>query len=122
MVIYTPRLCNDVAFLPPQEGRTNVIECKAVMNPAQIEEWNTKKRKEERLRQIIEEFEKVVEDGKGMKGIGAGKKLETQNSDENDEVGEGLGGKKIKLKGEGEQEYLLLFEDDLQFLVEHEEL
>ena len=115
MVIYTPRLCKDVAFLPPQEGRTNVIECKAVMNPAQIEEWSTKKRKEERLRQIIEEFEKVVEDGKGMKGIGAGKKSQKKSSDEEDEA-EGLE------EMEGEEEFLMLFQDDLHFLVGHDEL
>lgn len=27
MVIYTPRLCNDVAFLPPQENRAHAISC-----------------------------------------------------------------------------------------------
>lgn len=89
------------------------------MNPAQIEEWSTKKRKEERLRQIIEEFERVVEDGKGMKGIGAGKKSE---KDEKDEAGEELGEGEIKSKGEGEQEFLVLFQDDLHFLVGHDEL
>lgn len=30
MVIYTPRLCNDVAFLPPQEDKPNAITCHAI--------------------------------------------------------------------------------------------
>lgn len=31
MVINTPRLCNDVAFLPPEETRANPIQCKLIV-------------------------------------------------------------------------------------------
>ncbi|GME26907.1 Mannose-6-phosphate receptor binding protein [Neofusicoccum parvum] len=31
MVIYTPRLCNDVAFLPPQENRAHAISCAPII-------------------------------------------------------------------------------------------
>ncbi|KAE8148690.1 glucosidase II beta subunit-like protein-domain-containing protein [Aspergillus avenaceus] len=39
MVIYTPRLCNDVAFLPPQEEEVHSIECRQVLTPEKIPEW-----------------------------------------------------------------------------------
>lgn len=32
MVINTPRLCDDVAFLPPQETRANLIKCQLVVD------------------------------------------------------------------------------------------
>ena len=31
MVIYTPRLCNDVAFLPPKENKVNSIVCRVIV-------------------------------------------------------------------------------------------
>ncbi|CAI6332095.1 unnamed protein product [Periconia digitata] len=39
MKIYTPRLCNDVAFLPPQDNLANHISCKAVLRDSEIEAW-----------------------------------------------------------------------------------
>ncbi|KAK7521736.1 glucosidase II beta subunit-like protein-domain-containing protein [Phyllosticta citriasiana] len=33
MVIYTPRLCNDVAFLPPQQNRAHAISCAPIVSP-----------------------------------------------------------------------------------------
>lgn len=41
MVIYTPRLCNDVAFLPPQQDEVNPIECREILSPREIPEWET---------------------------------------------------------------------------------
>lgn len=38
MVIKTPRLCNDVAFLPPQEDKPNSIVCSPILSPEQIAE------------------------------------------------------------------------------------
>ncbi|KAM0306759.1 hypothetical protein HYE67_002773 [Fusarium culmorum] len=32
MVVNTPRLCNDVAFLPPEENRANPITCKLILD------------------------------------------------------------------------------------------
>ncbi|KAK0650523.1 Protein OS-9-like protein [Lasiodiplodia hormozganensis] len=32
MVIYTPRLCNDVAFLPPQENRAHPVSCAPILS------------------------------------------------------------------------------------------
>ncbi|CAZ79883.1 unnamed protein product [Tuber melanosporum] len=45
MVVYTPRLCNDVAFLPPREDRANSISCREIMTPGQIEKYHTDKAK-----------------------------------------------------------------------------
>ncbi|KAL1636107.1 Protein OS-9 [Diplodia intermedia] len=36
MVIYTPRLCNDVAFLPPQENRAHAISCAPIVSPGDV--------------------------------------------------------------------------------------
>lgn len=39
MVIYTPRLCNDVAFLPPQQDEVHSIECREIISPDDVSEW-----------------------------------------------------------------------------------
>jgi protein OS-9 len=41
MVIYTPRLCNDVAFQPPQENRPNAITCQPVVASEDVEAWTS---------------------------------------------------------------------------------
>lgn len=43
MVIYTPRLCNDVAFLPPRNNKAHPITCQEILSPDQIEAWKTRK-------------------------------------------------------------------------------
>ncbi|KAL3465358.1 protein OS-9 [Aspergillus heterothallicus] len=40
MLIYTPRLCNDVAFLPPQEEEVHTIECREILTPEEVSEWS----------------------------------------------------------------------------------
>lgn len=39
MVIYTPRLCNDVAFLPLRETKANAITCRQVIKENDIAAW-----------------------------------------------------------------------------------
>jgi protein OS-9 len=39
MIIYTPRLCNDVAFLPPQENLAHAISCKPVIPESDVDAW-----------------------------------------------------------------------------------
>lgn len=39
MVIYTPRLCDDVAFLPPQQDEVHNIECRQILMPEAVTEW-----------------------------------------------------------------------------------
>ena len=43
MVIYTPRLCNDVAFLPPKETGAQSITCYEVLGPNDVNDWEAKK-------------------------------------------------------------------------------
>ncbi|KAJ5372097.1 hypothetical protein N7517_004103 [Penicillium concentricum] len=43
MVIYTPRLCDDVAFLPPRQDEVNTIECREILMPDEVTEWEALK-------------------------------------------------------------------------------
>ncbi|PGH09607.1 hypothetical protein AJ79_05663 [Helicocarpus griseus UAMH5409] len=43
MVIYTPRLCNDVAFQPPREDDPNHISCREVLEPDMVAEFEEAK-------------------------------------------------------------------------------
>ena len=40
MVIQTPRLCNDVAFLPPQKDKPNAIKCSPVISEDEVDIYN----------------------------------------------------------------------------------
>ncbi|KAL1854689.1 Protein OS-9 [Paecilomyces lecythidis] len=39
MIIYTPRLCHDVAFLPPQHDDVHLIECREIITADEIADW-----------------------------------------------------------------------------------
>lgn len=39
MMIYTPRLCNDVAFQPPKESRAHPITCKEIVGEDEVASW-----------------------------------------------------------------------------------
>ncbi|KAF2874806.1 glucosidase II beta subunit-like protein-domain-containing protein [Massariosphaeria phaeospora] len=41
MIIQTPRLCNDVAFLPPQENLAQAISCQPVIPQSDVDAWET---------------------------------------------------------------------------------
>ena len=53
MVIFTPRLCNDVAFLPPQEEDAYPIECRRILSPGEVPDWEAY-RQYELTKQLIE--------------------------------------------------------------------
>lgn len=38
MVIQTPRLCNDVAFQPPQKDQSNIISCSRIIEEEDVED------------------------------------------------------------------------------------
>lgn len=40
MVVYTPRLCNDVAFMPPPETKANEIVCHAIVSEDDMDDRN----------------------------------------------------------------------------------
>lgn len=52
MVIYTPRLCNDVAFLPPRENKANSIACREIVAEDAVPEYEARK-KAERERKLV---------------------------------------------------------------------
>ena len=54
MVIYTRRLCEDHAFLPPKQDRAHGVECREIMTAKQIEEYQAANR-----RKAIEEKERI---------------------------------------------------------------
>ncbi|KAL9090770.1 MAG: hypothetical protein Q9159_001826 [Coniocarpon cinnabarinum] len=39
MVIHTPKLCNEAAFLPPQISRPNPITCQEIVSPDEEDAW-----------------------------------------------------------------------------------
>lgn len=45
MVIQTPRLCNDVAFLPPQKDKPNAIKCSPIISEDDVEIYNEELKK-----------------------------------------------------------------------------
>ena len=74
MVIHTPRLCNDVAFLPPQESKANAIACKEIIRDDQIDAWKERKTREaEELLVVGEEEDKPVRPIVGGVEVGAKK-------------------------------------------------
>ena len=42
MIIHTPRLCNDVAFLPPRQVKANPILCTEILKPEEVSSWKTR--------------------------------------------------------------------------------
>ncbi|OAL35873.1 hypothetical protein AYO20_04779 [Fonsecaea nubica] len=51
MIIYTPRLCNDVAFQPPKESRAHPITCREIISEDDVEAWEAR-HEEEGSRQV----------------------------------------------------------------------
>jgi protein OS-9 len=43
MVVYTSRLCEDVAFLPPKESKANIIACRAIVPDEEVSAWKQRK-------------------------------------------------------------------------------
>ncbi|KAI4113785.1 MAG: hypothetical protein LQ345_005313 [Seirophora villosa] len=83
MVIYTPRLCNDVAFLPPRENKAVPITCEEVLaSTSDVPEWRERKQKEKERKLIAASSSGrpvvgTIEVG-GMKLVGKeGQRLET---------------------------------------------
>ena len=81
MVIYTPRLCNDVAFLPPKETRAHPITCQEMLTSSEVPEWEARKKYEASRKMIDQGPPQAVVIGDieigAMKYVGKdGKKIE----------------------------------------------
>jgi protein OS-9 len=51
MIVYTPRLCNDVAFMPPQENLAHAITCQPVLNESEANDWDVINKLEDKVRE-----------------------------------------------------------------------
>ncbi|KAL1958005.1 hypothetical protein VTO42DRAFT_5217 [Malbranchea cinnamomea] len=81
MAIYTPRLCNDVAFQPPRVDQPHDIVCREILAPEEVPEWEAAKvalEQQELLDESAERYPNVggIEVG-AMKLVGKeGRKIE----------------------------------------------
>ena len=78
MVIYTPRLCDDVAFLPPGESKTNQVACREVLKEEEVKEW--KRRKAAKLIQGVDEEREQRETKPVVGGVRVGGQKEMKES------------------------------------------
>lgn len=51
MIVYTPRLCNDVAFMPPQENFAHAISCQPVLSESEANDWTAIDKLEDKVRE-----------------------------------------------------------------------
>ncbi|KAL9623232.1 MAG: hypothetical protein Q9160_002547 [Pyrenula sp. 1 TL-2023] len=73
LVLYTPRLCNDVAFQPPQENKPFPVTCKEILQPEDVQAWE-----EEKMRESTDLLTKDKSQGPPMVGnivVGAQKRV-----------------------------------------------
>lgn len=71
MIVHTPRLCNDVAFMPPQENLAHPISCQPVLTESEASDWAIVDKLEDKVREterLIAEHEndnplRQLEDG-----------------------------------------------------------
>ncbi|EZF35237.1 hypothetical protein OS-9 homolog [Trichophyton mentagrophytes] len=56
MMVYTPRLCNDVAFQPPQVEKPNSIKCREIISPEHVSIWEAAlaSKKERAKKELVE--------------------------------------------------------------------
>lgn len=67
MVVHTPRLCDDVAFVPPKETKANIITCRDIIPEEGLHEWSRRK--------MIEVEDMLIGRGRGgVAGNGGGGK------------------------------------------------
>lgn len=101
MMVYTPRLCNDVAFSPPREDKAEQIVCREVVGEDEVAEWEARKKREAEKRLVGETAETAnpklpviggIEVG-GMKQVGMdGRRLEPPKTPGNHGRAQGGGG------------------------------
>ena len=80
MVVYTPRLCSDVAFLPPKESKAHAIVCREILTESQAAEEQDLRKQEETPQLAEQRLEPILMVGDiqvgGMKYSKDGQRLE----------------------------------------------
>lgn len=112
MVIYTPRLCNDVAFLPQKETMAHPITCQEIVSEDQIDDWKARKTVEAERKLVNGGSTKSEKPGQmvgdievgGMNIIGKGQRLETpkfvQQQQQQESSSNAVGKAEIVAKGD----------------------
>lgn len=72
MIIYTPRLCNDVAFQPPREDDPKPIVCREIVEPDDVAEFEEAKTLHQKAQDIINMGSSIVENFPVIGGIEVG--------------------------------------------------
>jgi hypothetical protein len=91
MVIYTPRLCNDVTFLPPRDNKANGITCREVLTEEQQEDFYKRKNKQKQTdaQRLLEEAMEQIHEPEWMKAAdekqAATEKDETESAEQTHE-------------------------------------
>lgn len=70
MVVYTPRLCNDVAFMPPPDTKANEIVCHAIVSEDDMEDRNELRLLEAEIDAANAELDKPINIGGVILGAG----------------------------------------------------
>lgn len=94
MMVSTPRLCNDVTFLPPTSNRPNLISCREVLDGAGQDSFLRRKAEAEALVEAEAKKQMVLD--------AAAKKAD-----------EGGKGDAVKIKAGVIEDILYLFEQEL---------
>jgi hypothetical protein len=55
MIVYTPRLCNDVTFQPPKESRAHQITCREIVSEGEVAEWRMHREAELQIQQALDQ-------------------------------------------------------------------
>jgi protein OS-9 len=63
MVVYTSRLCDDVAFLPPRENKAHAIACREVLKPDEIDDWKARTNMDAMGRRLLHGEGEATPDG-----------------------------------------------------------
>ncbi|KAH0564933.1 hypothetical protein GP486_001671 [Trichoglossum hirsutum] len=101
MVIYTPRLCSDITFLPPRENKAHSITCREVVHSQDIEDWKVRKSAEFECKHPVSTQEPVtvggIKVGAALNVGEDGKRIDSDNGGSVDVVaiseGKAKGGK-----------------------------
>lgn len=100
-----------------------MVQCKQIMTPAEIEEWEIKKREEDHFNQLVSKFARKLDDEekqKELKGIDGRTTKEADDKKTGEGSGKGLKGEKRKAQTDDDEEITIGI-DDSNFLG-HDEL
>lgn len=120
MIVHTPRLCNDLAFMPPQAEKPHTITCTEIVEPGDEDAWIKRKAEQTSEMWMLEqELEQLQEGGNAgldtgpltvptkIGGIEVGAQIYVGGSPERSISGSNIvAGNKQSLLNPGEEKYV----------------